>query len=760
MSIAKLGRAVLSYGVGLSLALQGLGALVPTTVRAAIPDLRISEINWAGSATDPTDQWIEFVNAGTVPILFSNAEPYTLTIGTDSYSLGSSVGELAAGQYLLIQRNAPASSSVDLVPSAVQLQMSDLVLPTVPARYQLFNGTGSLVDEIGDGNSSVPFAGQAASGPTKAASMSRISLLSSGSDAANWYTAQTIGVGFRDNAPEQYGTPGKENLEVAQPTGTITPSYSTTVDIQPVVSGATGLSATEVWVRFTAADYETGSRPATYVFSGTVTGQSYEVATVGISAGKYTVLAWAYDIEGNRSQRFQVPAAPGSLVNQYLVIPTSSSVPAPVLDPLPTITNQPDLQVSGSLVTPYPYRELEVLRNGAYYTTVPFDGPVFSFPFILEPNLVNEIQVIAVSETGAFSVPATATVEHDNIAPNPTDVQKVVVTPSAPGADDLIKGLPSAAEPHTTLYVYGDTALTISLGTATVEVDGSFPQLSIGDNLYEHVYLVLEDAAGNRSAAAVVHNPHNFVVPGGLNPVIISLNSTEVTVGWSESVKAVKYQVKYRLADESFGEVMEVCVTGNAFCSFQTTIKGLGADTNYVFAIAAVDYYGNVSAFEEVAFRTKVAPVVTPSTGPIPAIGGAVGIPIVAPTTSDQEAAAPGAFRSPRVASRIQPTPVLEPTPTPASTPDVAENGEVSGEATTRNWTPWIVLGILIALAALATAGYFYWFGGQAGEAALASVMAARAARDEEAAATKAEKKKVESKRSSNTKTKGKDRRW
>jgi hypothetical protein len=109
-----------------------------------------------------------------------------------------------------------------------------------------------------------------------------------------------------------------------------------------------------------------------------------------------------------------------------------------------------------------------------------------------------------------------------------------------------------------------------------------------------------------------------------------------------------------------------------------------GADNS--FTVTATNQAGNVSAVTPVATVTQIAAapvVVVPQATTTPA-------PVASPT----------------------PTPTSTASPTPSASP---EAGQVAGAATTNshNYTPWIILAILIALAILATAGYFYWFGGE-----------------------------------------------
>ncbi|HSI20858.1 MAG TPA: fibronectin type III domain-containing protein [Verrucomicrobiae bacterium] len=754
MSLTRLARAVVSYGVGATLALQGLGVLVPSVTHAASPELRISEINWAGSSSSAADEWIELVNTSLLPIVFTDATPYKLVVGTApaevTYDLDSTYGTLLPGQYLVIHRLPLSTSTLRGSGTAEHHFVGTLDLPNAATEYKVYADDGTMTDMVGDAGTGTPFKGTAATATTQVASMSRIDLAGSGSNPANWFTAHTIGRGFDANTL-QYGTPYYVNAEVDAPTAVITPAGSVTLPALPQVSGTASAPAVRVEVTFTRVSHDPSPTPFSRQYLAPVVAPDYNyTVTAGpdLQPGRYIVEVQAVDASNNRSAVTRVPNTAGGTEYEYEVLPSVSTVPTPVLNALPAVTNQPSVVVSGTLDTATSYHSLEVLRNNVYYGTFAVSGSTFSFPVILLPNQTNVVKVVGVTTNGDFSVPASATIVHDSVAPNKVDLTKVVLTANNPGSDDSFIGNPGAAEPETTLFVYADSAQTQLIGMVMVGTDGSFPRVNLGDNKYENVYLVLQDAAGNRSAAAVLMNPVTFTPPAGtLNPQVESVQTTQATITWTPVPGVTKYRVVYRTANGTFGAPMDVCgSTGNTNCVFRTTINNLFTDTNYVFAIAAVDQYGNVSPYSEVTFKTKAAEIV----------GGVGGVPAsstgqtVASTTSrstDRVVTSRGP-----VASKATPAPTASPSPSPSASP---EAGDVKSESTTsRNWTPWIVLGALVALAVLATAGYFYWFGGSAGEAALASVMAERARREEEE--TKANKSGA----SKSKKTGSKDRRW
>ena len=171
----------------------------------------ISEVMWMGSDLSTADEWVELTGvddgAASFPLSLSG---WTLRVqsGTGENVLarfGGDVG-IQSGQYLLVS-NYPAAASRLVVDPA--LSTTAMMLPNTKLLLRLYDGHGTLVDEVDDGVG-VPFAGANPSGGGPQASMERISLLGAGNAKENWQTALRT-LGFDPGAPI-FGTPGFPRL--------------------------------------------------------------------------------------------------------------------------------------------------------------------------------------------------------------------------------------------------------------------------------------------------------------------------------------------------------------------------------------------------------------------------------------------------------------------------------------------------------------------------------------------------------------------
>lgn len=747
MQLKRLWRSLVTYGAVAALAIQFFGAFSPSLAHAATPTLRLNEINWAGSQGHATDEWIELQNVSGATISFAST-PYTLqevvngtpqTIAT----LDAADGFLPDGYFLILTREATPSSNSTLLgasSNAIYIQKPTLDLPDHATAYRLLDSTSTLTDSIDDAGQGIPFAGSLGSGTEPIASMSRVTPLNDGNLPSSWYTTHTMGTNFVLNSPEQFATPAANNVEVPVVTNVaIAPTDSTDTAMLPVITGSASAGIASVTATFTRASFTPLPYSRTYTVNPSA-GSFTVTPGADLAPGRYMIDLSAFDADGNRSATVHVMVAPDTTETNYVILPTSSALPTPTIDPThPTVTNRLAVPITGAVDNTFnTYNSIEILRNGRYFATIPLhaDGRTFGGTIDLLPNMDNTIQFVAVDIFGTLSLPGDVTITQDSIRPNPVDVAKVVVGANPTGTHDTIAGMPGAAEADTTLWVYADAALTQPIVSAAVAPDGSFPMLSIGDNLYNRVYLVLADAAGNTSTAVSVDNATGYVAGSsqGLNVIVMSIGDTQGTASWNGIVGAASYHVKYKLVGGTYGSVMSVCPNGNSNCPFKFTFTGLQPHTAYTVAVAVVDRFGNESAYVENSFTTKEAAkaVVTTTT----VAGGS------SATDNIQK-------------STATPTPA----PTASATP---EKGDVKSAATdtARNWTPWIILLILIGIAILATAGYFYWFGGEAGEAAMASAM-----HDEDVAAMdKSEPvvRKTTTRRTDSPPTKkpDKDKRW
>jgi hypothetical protein len=351
----------------------------------------------------------------------------------------------------------------------------------------------------------------------------------------------------------------------------------------------------------------------------------------------------------------------------------------------------------------------------------------FSLPVTLIPNSVNRIEVRARDNTGfpVTSAPAIATITQDSLAPV-LNTSLIKTASNPPGTADSISGQAGSAEPGTTIEVYSDAALTNKIASTTVAADGSFGPLMIGDNMYAKVYLVDRDQVGNGSTSIPLDNIIAYA--GSSQPIsytVTGIGTDKATLTISPVAGAANYRLKYRVVGGSYSAPIDLCLN-NAACTLQRPVINLNPGSKYTFAVAAVDQYGNESPYTEYAFSTQALPIVAPvtvatvSSAPTTAAAPAV----VSPADQSANLPAPVFTPSNDSSTTATPAPTTDTTATPSPTP---EAGEVKSadDTSSHNYTPWIILAVLLGLAILATAAYFYWFGGEAGESTEAAALAA-----------------------------------
>lgn len=700
-------RAAVSYGLIAALALgSSLAALPIESARAAAGQLSISEINWGGSQGNAADEWVEIYNPASGGLVDFATNNHTLTLlaadGTPLSSVTIDSGSLAAGERLLIHELPDVSSTVNHV-GLITFQAS-LNLPDAPSQYILTDQDGLELDALRAPapGQAIPFTGAAPTSSTPGSSMARVYVAGEAADgtlSSSWTTSMTIGATF-DSAVIQYGTPGAENIELAAPADVaIDPADFQVFPDMPMITGSTVPEADSV----TLFVHRMGPVESQTEVPAIIDGSNNFSVEPSLLAGRYHLSVGAEDADGNRSARVPVSAHEGDVTGIYEIIADSSVVPAPVISNHDTFTSAGSILIEGTvepgveevdvLVGPY-VDETEYAQR--YQQTVPVIDGVFSATVTLFENELNVLWFVAHDVLGQVSVPTEDYVVHDNIAPDMVDADKVVLSANRPGAEDAVAGLPGAAEPFAQVLLFADAALTEAISAPIlVMADGSFPSVSLGDNKYATVWVAVRDAAGNVSPALALANPISFEVPGGLQPRVVEVGENSAQLAWNDSAGAVNYLVKYRLSDGTFADILPVCAQDSLECMPQTNLHGLRSGSAYVFAVAAVDAAGNVSAYSEIMFVTAQPPALE-----IPATAGRG-----------------SGF------TRVQPSPSATPEPSVEE-----EQGDVmsTAEEAGRNWTPWIVLAILVGIAILASLGYFYWFGGVAGEQALASAEAAR----------------------------------
>ena len=156
----------------------------------------------------------------------------------------------------------------------------------------------------------------------------------------------------------------------------------------------------------------------------------------------------------------------------------------------------------------------------------------------------------------------------------------------------------------------------------------------------------------------------------------------EALLFWDAVGGATSYNVYYKKTTQA-AWIGPVNVISNS-----TKVTGLETGVGYDFLVRAVSASGiGGDAIVSIAPKTSV-------------------VLASAPTVQDAVAAQPE-------------TPVVTPEVTPPTEETGPEVGQIKGEETAAteeediNWTPWIILFVLIVLAGAATGGYFYWFGNE-----------------------------------------------
>lgn len=233
-------------------------------------------------------------------------------------------------------------------------------------------------------------------------------------------------------------------------------------------------------------------------------------------------------------------------------------------------------------------------------------------------------------------------------------------------------------------------------------LDGSAPD-NLSGTLYSSPIDIVSDALLKAIAYDEAGNASDILTAVyGIAPVISGQGSTSVTdvsatITWTTDQLSTSRVIYDTVSHGSLGSAPNY---GYAFSSaeFDSVVKvtkhsvfitGLTPGTTYYFR--AVSHGSPESVGSETSFATSAAPVITTA----------------AATTVTETPVAPTLNRTPANAAA------------PAATnPD--DQGKIKGDENTAsteeetgvNWTPWIILFILIILAGAATGGYFYWFAG------------------------------------------------
>lgn len=311
---------------------------------------------------------------------------------------------------------------------------------------------------------------------------------------------------------------------------------------------------------------------------------------------------------------------------------------------------------------------------------------------------------------------------------------------------ELIKDTHVAAS-----VTYSTTNPTNKPVTATLASDESLIVLN-NEGSNKHTFnsngsftFLFEDTAGNSgSATATVEN----IAEGEIiaSPQIVTtVKGKSINISWSPITNAVSYIVYSSPKAAGFVSDYNKGVSTNVgnVTGYVLNVSDYG---EYYVTVTSLDQYGNESSFLNEFTGQKLVTVSAPPTVPTP--------PVVEQEQADVDDSASMSSATPPVGISA---PIANAEENVNENEDVnvvpeEEDGKIKGDETETkeenkvNWTPWIVLFVLILLAGAATGGYFYWFSGE-----------------DEVSAVVREKKEIKStplKESTKSKANKKSKRW
>jgi hypothetical protein len=225
--------------------------------------------------------------------------------------------------------------------------------------------------------------------------------------------------------------------------------------------------------------------------------------------------------------------------------------------------------------------------------------------------------------------------------------------------------------------------------TANIVTTSNVDTSTVGS--YQVMYDVT-DAAGN-PADQVIRTVDVVDSTAPVAPEITLVQSGKnINVSWN-SVSGASYYYVYIGTTSGNGYIAKSDKIYGT--SYSHSVSDYGT---YYVRVTAVDTFGNESGESDSVSKQKS--ITLSATSPvIKAVAG----PVEAPISVAPESAV-----------------VVGETPTVDEGTGLDEQGKILGDENTDtseeediNWTPWIILFILIVLAGAATGGYFYWFSGE-----------------------------------------------
>ncbi len=248
----------------------------------------------------------------------------------------------------------------------------------------------------------------------------------------------------------------------------------------------------------------------------------------------------------------------------------------PLLDALPGATSDASVSVSG---TADPSVAITITGGDApAMGTAGADGS-FAIDVTLRPNAENVLSVFAVvPATGLSSPPASAVVIHDDIAPDPPNLDPQ----ASPTGADMVR-ITGLTEPRAAVTIAGGAAEA----SGDADEDGAFAiDVMLSSDADNELSVVATDAAGNASMSSglTITQDSSLPVPVTIDPVSSPTATNPVTIsGSTEASAAITITggaadaTGTAASDGTFS--ISVTLNANARNELHVTRDGSGVDT-------------------------------------------------------------------------------------------------------------------------------------------------------------------------------------
>lgn len=351
---------------------------------------------------------------------------------------------------------------------------------------------------------------------------------------------------------------------------------------------------------------------------------------------------------------------------------------SPVFDPFTTPVNAASELVTGTAEL----NSTVVLTDGvSVYTGATDLTGKFSVLVNLTQDGINAFDATAIDAAGNISEPVNIKIVEDSQSPEITVTKNPAGDPTQSATVTVVYSEDSTVRQ----YKLDGGEWQEYLEPVVVSTEGSHSFVAKGI-----------DAALNESTSGEV----SFMIDTTVTEpaMTVSVVQKDINISWTEKDTDIDHYDVY------VGSTFETSALYASTKNLSIVYPG-NAYGKYAIRVIAIDSLGNQSAGtvgKSMIWAEIKAPFVA-----------AAATPVVNETPQQPPVAGPQVAPTPAQASSDQSSSQQEISSSSSSSAD--DQGEIKGEQDKGekepvNWTPWIILFILILLAGAATGGYFYWF--------------------------------------------------